>query len=186
MPTILEDIQRASFLWAGATDATMPRGEGWLFIRLGQFVERVDRLSRLFDLRWREIHVRRQGEPASTQEHVDWIALLKSCSCLEAYRKQHPTRIDDRRIVEFLLFERSYPRTLRYSVAVAAEFARRLDELTAGRGGQMERAFGRLWAEVEFSDIDAVLAEGPDHFLERVTRHLGTAALELQGTYFLH
>jgi uncharacterized alpha-E superfamily protein len=185
MPAVLDGIQRSSFLWAGATDATMPRGEGWLFIRLGQFVERTDRLSRLFDLRWREIQARRGGRPVTTGENVEWIGLLKCCSSFEAYRLRYPTRMDERNIVDFLLLDRSFPRTLRYAVAVAAEFARRLDD-TNGRGGDVARAFGRLWAEVEYTDVDEVLEQGADRFLSRVKDRLGSASLELQRTYFLH
>lgn len=182
----LADVVTASFLWGGVTDGTMRRGEGWLFIKLGQFVERADRVSRLVGAVSRLAQERPHHDPLSTGDNLPWIALLRGVSALEAYRKVHPTRIESRRVVEFLVLDRDFPRTVRYSVAVAADFARRLSDGGSERARTVERAFGRLAALIEYADLDDIVDEGVDEFLHRVLLELSTASLAVQRTYFLH
>ena len=171
-------IMQASFLWAGVTDATMDRGPGWLMIRLGQFVERVDRTSHIFSSHWMAADA-----PA---DNLNWITLLRSCGCLEEYRKRHPTRIGPRDVVEFVLLHPTYPRSVHYSAVVAREFVKRLSSFAPTRRRGPERAFGRLAARVEFADVDEVLEQGVEGFLREVSEDLSRATLELQRAYFLH
>jgi uncharacterized alpha-E superfamily protein len=118
------------------------------------------------------------------QDNVRWINLLKSFSCLEAYRKAHPARIDDKHILDFLVLSRGIPRTPRYAFGVCHEFARRINQLTGLRGDEMVRAFGKLDAYFAFADVDEVLEVGPTKFLQEGLKKLDLATLELQRTYF--
>ncbi len=45
-------ILEGSQLFQGVTDATMAHDEGWEFIRLGNFLERADRTSRILDIKY--------------------------------------------------------------------------------------------------------------------------------------
>ena len=108
----LTGIVSSGFLWDGVTDATMIRGEGWLFLKLGKFVERIDSIARLVSARLSANERRASGERSG---NVEWLTLLKSFDALDAYRKAHPKRVDRRAVVEFVLFETEFPRTLRYS-----------------------------------------------------------------------
>ncbi len=182
----LADVVTASFLWGGVTDGTMRRGEGWLFIKLGQFVERADRVSRLVSVISRMAQERPSGDALPTGDNLPWIALLRGLSALEAYRKVQPTRIEPRRVVEFLVLDRDFPRTVRYSVAVAADFARRLSEGGHDEARAVSRAFGRLAALIDYADLDDIVDEGVDAFLQRVLSELSHASLAVQRSYFLH
>ena len=63
---------------------------------------------------------------------------------MEAYKKLHPQRVDRRHVLDFLLFESHFPRTVRYASLVTADFAKRLAEMHGARGKGVERAFGKL------------------------------------------
>lgn len=182
----LTRVIQASFLWGGVTDATMGRGTGWLFIRLGQFVERADRTSRIFRVQWRALEARKATVAGDSSGNVAWLTLLRSCGSLEEYRKRYPTRIDPKHIVEFLVLDRQYPRTVRYAIDVASEFARRLADDVKARGYATARAFGKVAARVDYAELDEVMSAGPAEFLDDVEDALAKATLNLQETYFLH
>jgi uncharacterized alpha-E superfamily protein len=178
----LGNVVTASFLWGGVTDGTMRRGEGWLFIKLGQFAERADRTSRLVSA-VSEYASARSEDPA---HNVPWIGLLRGVNGLEAFRKVHPTRIDPRQVLEFVILDREFPRTVRYSVAVAADFAARLAQEASDRSRTVERAFGRLAALLDYAVSEEIAQPNTREFLRKVLHGLAEASLTLQRTYFLH
>lgn len=178
----LTGIVSSSFLWDGVTDATMIRGEGWLFLKLGKFVERIDGIARLLATRLDSVE---QRDVVQTEENVEWLTVLKSLDALDAYRKAHPKQVDRRAVVEFLLFEPDFPRTLRHSTNVAADLARRLLRIHPQSGRRVERDFGRLAATVEYADFDYVESHGGSLFLREVAASVNDASSALQKTFFL-
>jgi len=48
-----------------------------------------------------------------------WLSLLRSCSGFEPFMKRHQGRVTGRAVAAFLLLERSFPRSVRYSVSEA-------------------------------------------------------------------
>jgi uncharacterized alpha-E superfamily protein len=177
----LTGIVASGFLWDGVTDATMIRGEGWLFLKLGKFVERIDGIARLVAARLSANERRPLDERSG---NVEWLTLLKSFDALDAYRKAHPKRVDQRAVVEFVLFETEFPRTLRYSTNIAADLARRLLRLHPQSGRGVERDFGKVAARVEYSDFDSLAA--PDNgFLRDVLADVNAGSICLQKTFFL-
>ncbi len=204
LSSVLEEVTRSSFLWSGVTDATMSRGTGWMFIRLGQYVERTDRVARTFARLWPVLHNGSAanlggapngvgsgprgipGDAPGPEDNLGWLLLLRSCGALEEYRKRHPTRFETGRIMRFLLLDPAFPRTTRYTTRVASTFAERIAAQVGLRGASTQRAFGRLAAEVEYVEVNELLREGPEHLLEKVRQHLGRATSELQEAFFLH
>jgi uncharacterized alpha-E superfamily protein len=184
--TTLAQVIASGFLWSGVTDGTMRRGEGWLFIKLGQFAERADRVSRLVSVRSRAAAEGVGTASLAGGENVLWPTLLKSCSGFEAYRKVHPARVDPKRVVEFLLLDQDFPRSVRYSTTKAADYARRLGGDGADRSRQVEHAFGKLAARLQYTSLDEVLQAGVVATLDGVLGDLSGASLALQRTYFLH
>jgi uncharacterized alpha-E superfamily protein len=179
----LTGIVSSGFLWDGVTDATMIRGEGWFFLKLGKFVERIDNIARLVSARL-ESHGRHPRDASG--ENVQWLTLLKSSDALDAYRKAHPKRVDRRAVVEFLLFENEFPRTLRYSTNTAADLAKRLMRLHPQSGRGVERDFGKVAARVEYTDFDSLEeSSGGGQFLHEVLLGVNAGSACLQKTFFL-
>jgi uncharacterized alpha-E superfamily protein len=178
----LTGIVSSSFLWDGVTDATMIRGEGWLFLKLGKFVERTDGIARMVATR---VEGGERPSAAASGDNVEWLTLLKSLDALDAYRKANPKRVDRRAVLEFLLFEADFPRSLRYSTNTAADLARRLLRLHPDSGRRVERDFGRVDARVEYADLEVLEATGALAFLNEVGGEMNQASLGLQKTFFL-
>ena len=177
----LGGVISASFLWDGVADGTTARDTGWLFLKIGKFVERLDGTCRL-------VNVRAEGPPkggAPSSESVHWIALLRSLCSMEAYKKIHPQRVDRKHVLDFLIFDSTYPRTVRYAALAAADFAKRCAEIHGARGKNVERAFGKLASQLEYADVSEVVGGGTSEFLQELLGELGEAGALLQRSYFL-
>jgi uncharacterized alpha-E superfamily protein len=178
---IFNQIQGACATWSGMANATMHRSEAWAFLRLGKFVERLDRLCRALIARQNQ----RDRSEGRTHENVAWIALLRSTGALEAYRKSAPTGIDPRGVFEFVVFEQDFPRSLCFCATEIFNLERRLQRRRVTRAPALQRCCGRLAAKLEHGDVDEMLQAGVEGFATEVLSETRTVSSELQKTYFL-
>ena len=179
----LTHVQAASFVWDGVTDTSMRRGEGWLFLKLGKFVERIDRVSRTIVAR--SSQRRSSGEKNAQVENVTLLTMLRSAGALEEYRKVYPTRVDKRSVLDFLVFDRDFPRAVRFGTRTAFELAGRLSNFHASPDDDVVRAFGKLSARLDYGDVDELTANDPTAFLGDVLTQTGAASSSLARKYFL-
>jgi uncharacterized alpha-E superfamily protein len=180
----LTNMQSASFLWDGVSDASMRRGEGLYFLKLGKSVERTEQLSRTIGVR---VAMRPRGADAtpSSQENVMWLTLLRAAGALEAYRKEYPTRVDSRSVLEFLVFDADFPRAIRYSAQVTLDFATRLSVLHGSPDDAVGRAFGKMSSRLAYGDVEELMARGTTAFLNDVLADAAAAGALLARKYFL-
>jgi uncharacterized alpha-E superfamily protein len=176
----LVGVVSASYQWDGVADGTISRDEAWLFMKMGKFVERLDGTARL-------ISVRAEGptRPSPSSENVHWVALLRCLCSMEAYKKLHPQRVERKQVLDFLLFDEHFPRSVRYASVVVADFARRLAELQGARGKNVERVLGKLSSRLEYADVDDIEKRGTPEFLRELMSELTEANGLLQRSYFL-
>jgi uncharacterized alpha-E superfamily protein len=168
-------IREASHAFQGVMKATLPRGEAYEFLELGAYLERADTTTRL-------LAVKVPGLPASEPAAVtnDQLSrLLQSCGAFEAFRKQVSDELRPARVVAFLLLERSLPRAVTFCLEQSLSSIRAI----SGDAVRPERAIGRLFAELAFTDLPE-LDESIGPLLERVMRSLSDAADEIAASYF--
>ena len=86
LPKIFSQVKMASHRFAGVMDATMSHNEGWHFGQLGRLLERADKTTRILDVKYFLLLPSAEwvGTPL---DRIQWIALLKSASAYEMYRK---------------------------------------------------------------------------------------------------
>ncbi|TLU57872.1 MAG: alpha-E domain-containing protein, partial [Chlorobium sp.] len=92
-----KEIKNASHLFQGITDNTFSHNEGWDFIQIAKYLERTDNIARLIDVKYHMLlsEARSQAEVVEGSEDIiQWMAVLKSCSALEAFRKVYLSKID--------------------------------------------------------------------------------------------
>ena len=161
------------YMFQGLADATMSHEEGWHYIQLGRFIERAQATALVLD-----IHARAFPEAAPggirPAEVGDWVTLLHVCTAFEAYCRRHTAALDARRIIEFLLLDASFPRSVRFAVEQVEASLRVLTRLS-GRmaGGRPERLAGRLLATLNYAVVDEIVAESLHQFLHSVRKSCG-------------
>ncbi len=152
--------------------------EALYFMRLGTFLERADNTARLLDVKFNalqsdyhgvSVSAAADGAESEDPDFYQWSAILRSVSAFEIYRKVYRNVILPEKVAELLILRADMPRSLHASVAeVRSNLA-----LVAGDSAQdTRRRAGRLLAELQYGNIDEILATGLHayltQFLDRV------------------
>lgn len=109
-----ETTREASHLFFGIAHATLPHDLEWYFLRAGQFLERADNT-----LRTLQAHLGPKIDTTPIEAGIATHkngAILKSFSAFEAYRKFYAKPLNRDLIYEFLLFNKTFPRSVLYSL----------------------------------------------------------------------
>lgn len=178
---VLTDTIAITSTWDGLTDSSMHRGEAWIFLKLGKWLERLERIGRALMARMQQQSL----SQSTTQENVISVVLLKSVGALEAYRKLSPTRVERRSVLEFLLFQSKFPRSIRFCALESFSLITQLTQMIRESDGSNSRQFGRLASRLEHGDIEEVLAAGTEAFLSDILNDTARASGLLQRSYFL-
>ena len=169
-------VRERAAVVAGLLDGTMPRDDGWRFLVLGRSLERVDMTARLL---W----ARGQQRGASS----GWIGLLKSCSAHEAYLRTYRAAVEPEKVVEFLVLDRLFPRSV-YAALVQAETCLTELDPNIGRTGvddAARRFLGRARTDLEFRVAHELLVDLPG-LLGVLQSTCADTAAALSARYFHH
>jgi uncharacterized alpha-E superfamily protein len=175
-----QEVKLASHRFAGVMDATMSHNEAWHFGQMGRFLERADKTARIVDVKYYVLLPSVQ-DVGTTLDEIQWMALLKSASAYEMYRKRGRHVITPWQVAEFLLLDREFPRSVLFCLRqVQASLAQITG--TGANDGHMgvERQLGRLCAELEYITIEEVIQRGLHEFLD----HLQVAFNQLDEAIF--
>ena len=143
----LHDIIADLHLFKGAADATMSHGEGWRFLLLGVYLERAQLIGRLLEACF--------GLRRAPEDHMALMGVLRMSCALEPYLRRFTADVQPRKVLEFLLLDEEFPRSMRFCTARIEEYlssaARHAD---AGGHSPPERLAGRLRARLQYADMD--------------------------------
>ena len=87
--------------------------------QLGQMLERADKTSRLLDVKY-FILLKSADQVGAPIDEIQWSAVLRSVSGFEMYRKKIG-RIAPFKVVDYLLFDPLFPRSVRYCLLNAQD-----------------------------------------------------------------
>ncbi|MBF2083782.1 MULTISPECIES: alpha-E domain-containing protein [Thermoleptolyngbya] len=176
-------VKMSSHLFAGVMNATMSHNEGWHFGRIGRMIERADKTARILDVKYFILlpSVKDVGTPL---DELQWIALLKSASGYEMYRKrQH--RITPQDVVNFLVLDREFPRSIQFCLL---EAERSLHQITGSSRGvwrnPAERALGKLRSELDYITVEEITQRGLHEFLDDLETALNDIGRKIRETFF--
>ena len=169
-------VRERAAVVAGLLDGTMPRDDGWRFLVLGRSLERVDMTARLLWARSQQV-----GASAG------WVGLLKSCSAHEAYLRTYRAAVEPEKVVEFLVLDRLFPRSV-YAALTQAETCLADIAPSAGRRGvddAARRLLGRARTDLQYALTGELLEDLPGLLggLQATCADVGGA---LAARYFHH
>ena len=177
-------IMTGSMLFQGLTDQTLAHDQRWLFAQLAKYFERIDVTARILETRFT---ILKSAELEATIRNIHWMSVLRSCCSIEAYRRNYSGEMDPHRIASFLILQRNFPRSVRFCVEKAHEAIAAIRSGIASRAiDPAERILGRLTAQLEYAEMNEILAEGIQRYLQNIQGSIADAAMAVQKTYFLH
>jgi uncharacterized alpha-E superfamily protein len=142
-------VEERAAMFAGLADSTLSRDDGWRFLVLGRSVERVDMIVRLL--------LSRVGDKPSSP---GWVTVLRSAGAHDTYLRTYRGALDVSRVVQFLLLDRLFPRSVFYALRQAESCLEQLDlSPTARVGAKAEaiRLLGKARSDLEFLRPDELL-----------------------------
>ncbi|MEX0869460.1 MAG: alpha-E domain-containing protein [Nitriliruptoraceae bacterium] len=189
---LLGVVRRGCTTMYGAASDTMPRDAGWRFLALGRLLERAEMTCRLIDVGYGQLEA--LGGPSRRLQATDevvrgadrtdfhqWVALLKSASAFEAYRRRYRSSMDPADVVEFLVLERQLPRSVVFCLDGALE---QIEALASGTATTASRQVGRLVASLKYRDVTELFADDLHEVLHEVERDIARAAEGIADVFF--
>jgi len=178
-----QEIKRASHLIVGTTHETMPHGEAWHFGRIGRFLERADKTSRILDVKY-FLLLPSADDVGKPVDDLQWSALLRSASALEAYRKVFG-RVSASNVAGFLLLDREFPRSVHRCVSSVQDSLHAITGTPERRfANAAERSLGRLAADLDYTDVAELIARGLHEFVDELQARLNTVGDDITHTFF--
>ncbi len=170
-------------LFYGVASSMIPRTQMWWFFELGRFMERADNTSRILDVKYYML-LPDNTSVGSALDMVQWASVLRSCSAFEAFRKSRRGQLTLERVVDYLVRDHFFPRSILFSLNEAG-FA--LAQITATAPHLADNAAGRLIASLrdhlEKTVIKEAIADGLHEYLDDIQLRLGEIHAATQETF---
>ena len=170
-------IRQRSAMLAGYITSTMSRDNGYDFLVLGRSIERADMTARLL-----------AAAVSTPDREGTWLTTLRACSAHEAYLRTYQRGVEVRLVLEFLILDRLFPRSVIHALTVGESALERLEPAVQrnGRGLHSDtarRVLGRVLADLEFLQPDQLLDNLPER-LHRVERGMTDLSETVARSYF--
>jgi uncharacterized alpha-E superfamily protein len=177
-----KQIRNRFQLLSGIAYDNIPRTQGWYFTKLGQYMERADKTSRILDVKYHFL-LPSVDDVGSPLDFLHWVALLKSVSSFNAYRRVHG-QIKPEAIVDYLVLDRLFPRSILFCLMEAENCLHQISESKQGYSNAVEKAIGNLRADLEFADINDVFEYGLHEYLDKLQERLNNISELIYNQYF--
>ncbi len=107
---------------------TLLHEEAFDFLKFGSWLERAAQTARVMDVRHHWLTEDSGDEVESPQESAQWMGLLRLCSAVEPFFKRHTAAPTGTLVVRFLLADRSFPRSVLFSLLQVEALARHINQ----------------------------------------------------------
>ncbi len=160
----------------GVLCGAMSRDEALAFLVLGQNLERADLTTRVLDVRADALHVTAGDDPYDV---VHWMAVLRSLSAYQPFRRAMPARPQGGSTLRFLLQDERFPRAVN---ACLAEARAQLKQLAHGQAAL--EACSQAALLVASASVPRMATSGLGAFLDDVQLALASVHDAVEATYF--
>jgi uncharacterized alpha-E superfamily protein len=170
--TILDVLIKQGMLYYGITDVTMSRGEGYAFINIGKFLERGVQSADILDVKFSDLQY-----DFTRTDITYWKYLLKT------YR----SGFDVRNVVEQIVLNEDFPRSVIYSVN---QLYRYFERLKGERNKEAYRTIdfmlGKIRSKVKYSTVESIMQQGLHSYLNGVKEDLYEVGNAFNQHYFAY
>ena len=184
-PSFLRAVRKGCVLFDGLLESTLPRTEAYHFLRLGRHLERFGQIGLLLTAGADALQpedVDEEGDPALRS--VRRTHLLQSCSAHDGYLRQFQDKIESECVVQYLVLDADFPRSMRFCVERCRESLREIAGGDDQYVSEAERLLGRLDGELRYVDLAEIFERGLAEFLSGVLDASNRVGEQIQNAYF--
>jgi uncharacterized alpha-E superfamily protein len=124
------------------------------------------------------------GSTRPVDDHMALMGVLRMSCALEPYLRRYTADIQPKLILEFLMFDEDFPRSMRFSTA-------RIEEHLSGAAGYVEhtgnaapeRLAGRLKARLQYADVENMELGGAGALLSTALDECGQIHSAIYETF---
>lgn len=160
---VVTTIRRAGTQVHGALDGSMLRNEAFHFARAGTYVERAESTARILDMKYYLLlpSLRYVG---SSLDSGQWDQVLRSVAGASAYTWLNTGELDARGIVQFLVLDERFPRSLAFCRSALRDNLAALARIHGREGGSNELMRS---ADIQIANTttDEIFEQGLHEFL---------------------
>jgi uncharacterized alpha-E superfamily protein len=162
----------------GIMMGTIPHDDAYQFLRIGRNLERADMSSRILDVAAANL-LSEEEEFHPAFATVRWISVLRTLNAFQAYRRQGYLGVNGSDVLEYLLKEGDFPRSMGHSLTSIGEC---LSALPNPRGPR--RHLNQLAKVLEALNTRRIRRSGLHRFIDDFQIGVGKVHESLTNTYF--
>ncbi|MDJ0978734.1 MAG: alpha-E domain-containing protein [Erythrobacter sp.] len=163
---VVQMIRRAGTRVHGALDGSMLRNESFHFARAGTYIERAESTARIMDMKY-FLLLPSLNHVGSRLDNGQWDQVLRSVAGAGAYSWLNAGYIEARSIVEFLILDDRFPRSLAFCRSALRD---NLDALARmhGEKGRCHELMAEADERINNLTVDQIFDRGLHEFLSDV------------------
>lgn len=181
--TVLDMLIKQGLLYYGTTETTMARGASLCFMQIGKYLERAIQSVDILDVKFRDMSV----DMEETTNTTSWKYFLQSISGYELYLKSYQSGFEAKNILDQILFNVKFPRSIQYSLVLLQRYFDRLrNDQTISTNDEVNFMIGRLRSKVQYSNLQMISDVGLHTYLSEINRDLYAIGNALSQQYFAY
>lgn len=179
--SVLDVLIKQVMLYYGTVEITMERGEGRSFMNIGKYLERAIQSVDILDTKFGSV----SDNPDLLTDTSYWKHLLLSLGGYELYLKTYREGFEAANILEQVVLNNDFPRSVIYSVNnIQRYFDRLKSDSNIDTFREMSFQIGRLQSKIKYSSVKSIEADGLHLFLTQIRKELYGIGNALNEYYF--
>lgn len=181
----LSQIKNWCNMFYGCAYSVMPRQNEWHFTECGRYLERAENTLRILNAMPPSLAVSME---TGGQSYSYLQAVLRSMSGYQTYRRIYADSISVERILEFVILNSIFPRSVHYAFHQLLEHIRSLeldDKQLRIAHERIYRQIGKLIAELDCIELAELTCDTKDELTGRLLQSCSWIGNELGKTFFL-
>lgn len=114
--TFSRKIEESSYVIKGYIDNSLLRNEVWKLISLGLHLERAIQVCKILQTKLKDLEKMDNDLLGGALENYQWTTTLDSTEAFDMYMRCHKTSPTRAHVLDFLLFDKDFPKSLAYSL----------------------------------------------------------------------
>lgn len=183
----LKEISRASTNVLGIIDSSMTRaGEAYRFLKIGNWLEQAEKTARILNVVCNYTFDAEEQYGYQGKYYYYWRSALQLVNGYDDFLRANPPRMDPRDILNFLLADESFPRSIRYCMN---NVRKAVEELENGKvshySWELYAALDNLLQEFDEMNLEETSIQDLSEFLDHFQNKCNEIGTIFSRTYYL-
>lgn len=181
--SVLDELIKQVMLYYGIAEVTMERGEGRSFMNIGKYLERSIQSTDILDIKFNTAN----SDPDLLTGTSYLRYLLLSLGAYDLYLKTYRQGFDPENVLELVVLNNDFPRSVMYSVNNIYRYFERLkNNKDIIESKELTFMIGRLQSTIKYSTVASITNRGLHLYLSQVKKDLFGIGNALDLNYFAY